>query len=458
MYFAGDYQCYKRGEMKVSEGTAIPDYPIQTDTSLHGRWLVLAWMGWSILALFSLIDFITSIYGYLIVVQAPCHPVSCVEGQPTQETAQMLRQIGLSVNSYAVFAVGLVIVSGVVCCAIAAIILWRKPRDWMALLVTITLITQGLYEDNYLQGFFQSTSSSWQIVDLMLAYLSPILVLFSVAFFPNGRPVPRWIGWLLVALCLIDLPATLFPSLLISGLIETFFVLSGFPLIVGSIIYRYRRVSTPLERQQIKWVVFGITLAMVAFMGWFIPQIFLFSSLSPHGSAYDIFGHPLLVISELTIPLSIGVAVLRYRLWDVDVIINKALVYGTLSAILALIYICLILALQYLLSELINQNSSVAIVISTLAIAALFQPLRSRIQQTIDRRFYRRKYDAAKTLAAFSVTLRNEVDLNQLREHLLNVVQETMQPVHVSLWLRPPEHSKQRAFRSSVPPISYDES
>jgi hypothetical protein len=143
---------------------------------------------------------------------------------------------------------------------------------------------------------------------------------------------------------------------------------------------------------------------VVAFIGWFIPQLFLFSSLSPHGSAYDLIGHPLLVISYLGIPLSIGVAVLRYHLWDIDVIINKALVYGSLTAILALVYIGLILALQYLLRELINQNSSVAIVVSTLAIAALFQPLRRRIQEIIDLRFYRRKYDAARIVAAFSAT------------------------------------------------------
>ena len=141
----------------------------------------------------------------------------------------------------------------------------------------------------------------------------------------------------------------------------------------------------------------------------------------------------------LLIPLSLVFAMLRSHLWDIDVIVNKTLVYATLTILLALVYFGLIFVLQYLLRGIISQNSDVAIVVSTLAIAALFQPLRHRIQITIDRRFYRRKYNAAKIVEAFSATLRNEVDLSQLREHLISVVQDTMQPSHVSLWLREPD-------------------
>ena len=157
-------------------------------------------------------------------------------------------------------------------------------------------------------------------------------------------------------------------------------------------------------------------------------------------------------IAVVLVPLSIGFSILRYRLYDIDLLINRTLVYGTLMALLALVYIGLAIGLQSLVRLFTGQisQSPVVIVASTLAIAALFQPLRHRIQASIDRRFYRRKYDAAKIVEAFSATLRNEVDLSQLREHLITVVQDTMQPSQVSLWLRKPDSKLPRPDR--MPP------
>ena len=204
-------------------------------------------------------------------------------------------------------------------------------------------------------------------------------------------------------------------------------------------VYRYRRVSGPVERQQTKWVVFGCTACVALLIGFLLPYVF-FPALDRPGVASLVSNLAGLTVAGslglLLIPISIGAAILRYRLYDIDVIINRALVYATLTLTLALTYFSSVALLQYLLRSLTGQEAQLTIVASTLVIAALFQPLRSRIQNTIDRRFYRKKYDAARTLAAFSARLRNDRDLEQLNAELLSVVRETMQPEHASLWLR----------------------
>ena len=151
------------------------------------------------------------------------------------------------------------------------------------------------------------------------------------------------------------------------------------------------------------------------------------------------------VLSSFTIvPIAVGIAVLKYRLYEIDIIINRALVYGPLSAMLALIYVGSVVGMQDVFRALTGQESTLAVVASTLAIAALFNPLRRRLQAFVDRRFYRSKYDARKTLESFSAKLRDETDLQTLNNDLVGVVQETMQPAHVSLWLRPETTSKGR--------------
>jgi len=160
-------------------------------------------------------------------------------------------------------------------------------------------------------------------------------------------------------------------------------------------------------------------------------------------------GYVLTLVGLIAIPISMGIAILRYRLYEIDLIINRTLVYGVLTAMLALFYLGSVTALQYLLSLLTGQGNTLAIVASTLAIAALFNPLRRRIQSFIDRRFYRRKYDARKTLEEFGSRLRYETDLERISEDLLEVVDETMQPSHLSLWLRSPSSSKSLEGSSS---------
>jgi hypothetical protein len=283
--------------------------------------------------------------------------------------------------------------------------------------------------------------------------------------FPDGRFVPgftRWlaIGWIAISLVPVPTPGVFYPWHWWLSPLYTLVRIAFYCSLAFALLYRYRRMSTSVQRQQIKWVVFASTILIgevsaanlvVNVLPSYFPALGISPQLHHLVSAIAIYLLPILF------PLSLGFALLRYRLWDIDLIINRTLVYGSLTGLLALVYFGLIIALQSVVHVLTGQVSQtpVVIVASTLAIAALFQPLRHRIQAIIDRRFYRRKYDAVKTVEAFSATLRHEVDLSQLSAHLITAVQETMQPTHVSLWLRPPEHDgTHRAPWIGPPPAS----
>ena len=196
----------------------------------------------------------------------------------------------------------------------------------------------------------------------------------------------------------------------------------------ASVVVRFRR-SRGMERQQMKWFVYAAALILVAPAMDFFPGIV--------SSVW-------LALVLVSIPTAIGIAVLRYRLYGIDLVVSRALVYGPLTAMLVLVYVGSVVGLQFAFRTLTGQESTLAVVASTLAIAALFGPLRRRVQGFVDRRFYRRKYDAAKTLAAFSVRLRDETHLDTLSEDLVGVVTRTVQPAHASLWLHPETGSKDK--------------
>jgi hypothetical protein len=284
-----------------------------------------------------------------------------------------------------------------------------------------------------------------------------VFALFALVFllFPNGRlPSRRWrpVAWLeLVAIvCLVAFAFE--PGRLGNlGLVRVSnpFGMRGAAALLGtlswvgfymtlaiavaggiSLVVRFRR-ARGVERQQIKWLAFsGVVFCAVFAAGPFLWTL-------PQSPATAWIWPVLFLAGASTIPVAVGIAILRYRLYDIDLIINRTLVYGSLTAILALVYLGGVVGLQGAFRTLTGQESTLAVVASTLAIAALFNPLRRRIQSFIDRRFYRSKYDAAKTLAAFNSRLREETDLDSLSHEVLGVVRETMQPAHASVWLRP---------------------
>jgi hypothetical protein len=360
--------------------------------------------------------------------------------QATPEGVRALGETGLSLRSYALLNVVVDKVFQLVWFAVGALIFWRRSDDRMALLVSVFLVSFGpvAVDPTSAYTLISSQPAWWFPVRSVniVGIVSPALFFF---LFPSGRFVPHWTRWLAVAFIVNDVPDLLFPQLYSrSPSLETvsyLVFLGGVVSAVWSQVYRYHRVSSPAQRQQSKWVVFGLTLGIA---GTFPSQLPVDLSLVGGDTPLTLLFLKMgFALSLMLIPLSIGVAVLRSRLFDIDVLINRTLVYGSLTATLVALYFVGIVVLQRLFVALTGEKSTLAVVASTLVIAALFTPLRRRIQSFIDRRFYRRKYDARKTLEAFSAQLRDETDLNALSDDLVGVVRETMQPAHVSLWLHP---------------------
>jgi len=416
------------------------------NTRLSGSRLIIARTVWLALVVPSLGLCVASLIVSYQQMQTVCVDlVTCnnIAGAIPPQLLQVLLSIGISASGFAVLATIFNVITAAIWYTVGFLIFWRRSNDWLALLAAFVLVMFNITTFSNINAPYV-LPLNYPALSLPLSLMDFLgSVSLGVFFlpFPGGRLLPRWMGLILLLLIIQAFfehflsPISTFGAnwpgwlkLLVTGVI--------YEAIIYSQIYRYRSVSTPLQRQQTKWIVLGLAVAIGIIIG-----ILAITFLIPSNVNFNSLGELFVTIilwpaALLLIPLSIGFSILRYRLYDIDLLINRTLVYGTLTILLALVYFGLIFALQSLFQGFFKQNNGVTIVVSTLAIAALFQPLRHRIQAIIDHRFYRRKYDAAKTLEAFSATLRNEVDLNQLSEHLLNVVQETMQPAHVSLWLR----------------------
>ncbi len=425
------------------EAHGSADRRSKVDTRLHGPWLVIARLVWLAITAVYLLLFVVNFPLYLRTLQTVCRSAACPDWQPVPATVPALQHIGLSLASYTALSVTLTIISTLLWVGIGLFMFWRKSDEWIILLFSLQAVTQGINGPTGVLQPLQQSPSIWQGPVQVVSVLNLILLWLVFALFPNGHFVPRWMRWVVLVFLALGGIGFLIPAMQNYGPLQGgFFFFTAIILLAGQ-IYRYRRVSTPVERQQTKLVVFSFVVVILVQIGFVIP-LFIFPSLSQPGSLYPILNDTVDVLILLIAPPSIAISLLRYRLWEIDLLINRTLVYGVLTVSLALVYAGLIIGLQslvHLLTGTISEQPLV-IVASTLAIAALFQPLRHRFQAYIDRRFYRRKYDAARTLAAFSATLRNEVDLTQLSEHLIAVVEETMQPAHVSLWLRKTEQEE----------------
>jgi hypothetical protein len=337
------------------------------------------------------------------------------------------------------------------CSAVGLLIVSRRPGNvigWIYALVALALAA-GEAAGGYARRSLPGAAWAALLPDLMWLVATPLGVAMLLLLFPTGRlPGPRWrpVAWatvvatvaVVVGSALTPGPVEFFPQFqnplglaaagpVLDLIVQVAFVVltAGVFAAAGSLILRWRR-ARGVERQQLKWLAYAAAMLVVAQVG---------ASLLPRTLFLVVT-----MVTSVLFPAATGIAVVRYRLYEIDRIINRTLVYGLLTATLGLVYAGLVLVLGPLFGGVTNKPPSWAVAAATLAAAALFQPARRRIQQAVDRRFNRRRYNAAQTIEAFSARLRNQIDLDTLSAELLAVVDQTMEPTRVSLWLRHSAH------------------
>lgn len=410
---------------------------ITLPTHLHGTWLTLARLVWILLSVSAILIFAISTVELYRGMPIPCPNMKQADQAICYEWHRQLQQLHLSVGFYVTYLTTGVMLELIPWFIVGATIFWKKSSETFSLLFSLMLMLWGVTViDQGLTTWFAFKYPAFDWLLRLLTFLANLLLL-TWLLFPDGILKPRWFRWVLPAWILrvglyyffpgkpVD-PDT-WPSPL-PQVITILFV----ALLLYSLVYRYRHSSSAAQRQQIKWVVTGGLIYGIVYI--------LSNNLFPFGLPEieaRLVWLPTFYGASFFLAACLGFSILRYRLWDIDVIIRRTLVYGGLTATLAVIYLTGVFVLQGLFLALSGQTSVVAIVISTLVIAALFNPLRKRIQSDIDRRFYRQKYDAQKTLLAFSTTLRDDVDLENLCQRVLGVIQDTLEPAHVSFWISP---------------------
>jgi hypothetical protein len=351
---------------------------------------------------------------------------------------------------------------------LAALIISRQPRNAVGWLLILSAIGYALATPvEFYLGRLPTAPSSPSAFILLTIWVNSwgwLLVFFPLILipllYPTGKPPTpgwRWIlyyayGFIGLYLFFTTFQTTLAPvnfDWTVSNPIG--FIGFNFPLTLGiialiglilfcvlSLFVRYRRAEA-LERAQIRWFMLACALFGVIYT----PLLIFYDWSNPAPTLINVLAQVLILLALLALPISIAIAILRYRLWDIDVIIRRTLVYGALTATLALVFLVTVTVMQFAFTAISGQRSAVAVVASTLLIAALFTPLRRRIQHDIDRRFYRRKYDAEQAIERFAAAARSETDIDRLTAELLAVVGETMQPESASLWMLPGRKRKQ---------------
>jgi hypothetical protein len=390
--------------------------------------------GWPLVAALILALSILAIPAAYAQLRVPCLE-HCTNSRATPQIAAAVTAAGYSLELYAAYVIALCLLVLATCVIVGGLLYRVRAKSPLTLTGAYGLLLFPL-SSTPLAKFFEGESP----VGPLVAALEVVGVTASMWFFltfPDGRFVPRWTRWVLFIYLLGTIPRRLglWPGLALSVEGPGFVLI--FAVLFGSWAYRYRSSVNPKHRRQIRWAIFGFIASFTGFL-----LALGFGGLSISG-ALPIEVAPLALLAAFgvvylslaSVPVWLAVAILRHRLYDIDLLIKRTVVYSATSAAIAATFFAGIVALQAALQPL-TSGSELSVAASTLVSFALFQPIRRRIQGAVDRRFDRSRYDAARTLELFADRLRDEVDLDSLRAHLLGAVQQTMGPAHTSLWLR----------------------
>ena len=392
------------------------------------------------MAVLTLILFVVAIPVAFERFQTACSAGGCVYGQLSHEGLRALQGLGLSPGFYAAYVVALDVVFAAVYVTVAVLIFWRRPADRMALFVSLALLTFGVATFTDTMDVLAAEPSVWRLPDVMLQAVGTIAFGLFLYLFPDGRFVPRWTAPVALAWVLWQLAAYFFTPPTASGGqgALVWVVLAVWVVALGAAVYaqtyRYRRVSGAVQRQQIKWVVFGISAGLIGFLGTtLVLAAFAPVAASPGALLAQLVGHAISYAALLLIPLSIGIAILRFRLFDIDFIINRTIVYAALTAGVIGVYVLVVGSVGAVLQ--VQGNLLVSILVAGL-VAVLFQPVRDRLQRAVNHLMYGERDDPYAVLSHLGQRLESTLAPDEVLPAVTRTVREALKLPYAEIQLR----------------------
>src|SRR5262245_21388657 len=416
---------------------ALPDE--RTPARLHGRWLWVARIGWLMLAALTAGVFIASVVTRIAALQAACPDPSCANVPLPPTTRAAFAALGLSYTTFVVYSIVLDVVVALAFGLVAGLIHWRRPDDRMALFVSLALLTFGAATFTGATDALAIIYPAWRIPVALLNFVGSSTFILTLYLLPDGHFIPRWTRGAALLWIVQQSPHYFMPKSALD--LDTWPTALGVAIwiaLIGSAVvaqvYRYRRVSGRVAREQARWIGFGVSVALIGFLGGRIALVILAPKLdSPNTLLLAIIGATLVDAFILVIPLSIAVAILRYRLFDIDTLINRTLVYGTLSACIVGLYALIVGGASALFQSRANLLISL---LATGVVAVLFQPLRERLQRWVNRLLYGEREEPYAVLSTLGRRLEGALAPDEALPAVVETVAQELKLAYAAISLR----------------------